>query len=56
MEEIGKIGIEDHNQFAKTWALFLNNMDLAHKNAWAPFSISPIRHYNCTWTFQVSSD
>ena len=22
MEKIGKIGIEDDNQFAKTWALF----------------------------------
>ena len=38
MEKFFKIGIEDDNRFAKTWALFLNNMDLAHKNAWAPFS------------------
>ena len=42
MEKNGKIGIEDDNRFAQTINLselsFLNNMDLAHRNAWAPFS------------------
>ena len=38
MEKYGKIGIEDDNRFAKPELSFLNNMDLPHKNAWAPFS------------------
>ena len=38
MEKYGKIGIEDDNRFAKTWALFSKQYELPHKNAWAPFS------------------
>ena len=39
MEKYGKIGIEDDNRFAKTWALFSKQYGyMPHKNAWAPFS------------------